>query len=134
MGVLYEIRCSHCGYKKNLSLGQGMMGHKLEKVLPFFSTELQERIKKALQDMSDEHFWVAERKLGWCQDCGVYEAVPTFKIVYGERELCFEEKCVCGLNFNMLTMDETELANEIAKHACPNCKGSLEGKIVGNWD
>ena len=134
MGVLFEICCPHCGYKRNLNLGQGVMDHKLEKVLPLFSRELQERIKKALQDMSDEYFWVMERKLGYCRECGVYEAVPVFRILYGDRELRFGEKCVCGSDYDILTMDETELAKEIAECVCQNCKGRLEGKIVGNWD
>ena len=124
MGQVYNLSCK-CGYNKDVQIGEGMMGMRLEAIREVFTPEELSEFENALADGLTDY--CLGRMLAYCMDCmDIVNANVLRYAVGGLIKIIVKpcEKCK-GTLFPYYS---------IFSLSCPRCSNALSIAEAGLWD
>ena len=131
MGEIIRLKCNDCKQSYELNIGQGIADNTIEKVLGHFDDVTADLIKQKLSVLGEDTYWNYRRMIGYCDSCGSYQEIPTFKITADGKDHVIAEKCNCGNTCELIDDNDQARMNDIR---CPKCKSRMTVQITGMWD
>ena len=133
MGQSILLKCSNCDNRISLQTGQGIRDNDPERILSYFDSTSQEKIRQYLSDDIDRVMWSFTRMPAVCRLNRDVKAVPVFSVTTEKGTdrvvIC---GCDCGGEHDLYSEDELERGS--AHVICPRCGREMEYSVTGYWD
>lgn len=132
MGKIYSMRCTHCGWSADISLGQGTGDRRYaEQALIALETGPDAAGMQSILLGAPDIEMRLERALYHCRACDRYQVRLAAKLYdpYAQTELSRTYRCeACG---QVLTRVRPQVLEHIP---CPQCGGTPECEVSGEWE
>lgn len=128
MGQRILLSCTQCNYKKEMSVGMGLMSNNPAIIASCLNADEAEEWKQLYNSQKISYFQ-AEQKVFYCDHCNdLFCQLSVDATLTDGREIIFGDKC-------QKCHSKLQEIDTQAKPMCPIChSGVLNRKQIGLWD